>query len=130
MQYPTTFFKSCKFTALLLLGSMQMQAQHPAAVLENLVKAKSNRAELEKAITYCQNTKDPLKLKAIYFLIANMDIHSTADYYWENKEGLKVAFNELDYPDFDQATKAFDSIKEKKSRYTTQTRCLHRPRKH
>ena len=112
MKYQTTFFKTFKLTALLLLSSLQMQAQHPAAVLENLAKAKNNRAELEKAIAYCQKSNEPLKLKAIYFLIANMDIHSSSDYYWENKEGKKIAYNELDYPNFDQAAKAFETIKE------------------
>ena len=112
MQHHTTFLNTSKALVVAVLATIHMQAQQPAAVLENLAKAKNNRAELEKAIAHCQKSNDPLKLKAIYFLIANMDIHSTADYYWENKEGIKVPFNELDYPDFDQAAKAFETIKE------------------
>ena len=112
MQHHTTFLNTSKALVVAVLATIHMQAQQPAAVLENLAKAKNNRAELEKAIAHCQKSNNPLKLKAIYFLIANMDIHSTSDYYWENKAGTKVPFNELDYPDFDQAAKAFESIKE------------------
>ena len=101
----------CKLMCLMLLVTLNSFAQYPDAVEQNLKKAGKNRKELEKAIVYCQKTKDPLKLKAIYFLIANMDIHYSADYYWENKDKQKIPYNELDYPDFDQAAKAFENIK-------------------
>lgn len=89
------------------------QAQYPASVEAVLKKAGKNRIELEKAIQHCNKSGDSLKLKAIYFLIANMDIHSSSDYYWEDVAGKKIAYNELDYPDFEQAKTAFDTIKEK-----------------
>ncbi len=96
-----------------LLISNLVFAQHPEPVEVALKKAGNNRNELEKAINHCKKTGDTLKLKAIYFLIANMDIHYTSDYYWENSEKQKVAFNELDYSDFDQAMVAFETVKEK-----------------
>lgn len=40
-----------------------------------------------------------------------MDIHSSSDYYWEDAAGKKIAYNELDYPDFEQAKTAFEAIK-------------------
>lgn len=98
---------------LILLMPFLIQAQHPAPVETVLKKAGNNRVELEKAIEYCQKTGDSLKTKAIYFLIANMDIHSSSDYYWEDATGKKIAYNELDYPDFEQVKTAFDAIKEK-----------------
>jgi hypothetical protein len=107
------FFSSFRRVLLMSLFSISLFAQHPDAVEENLKKAGDNRPELEKAISYCQKTGDSEKLKAMYFLIANMDIHSTSDYYWENQAGEKIAYNELDYPDFEQASRAFDAIKEK-----------------
>ncbi len=106
-----TQYCSFKILLALVLCSLGSNAQHPAAVEENLKKAGNNRIELEKAIAYCHKTNDPLKLKAIYFLISNMDIHYSADYYWENIEGKKIPFNELDYPNFDVVAKVFDSIK-------------------
>jgi hypothetical protein len=87
------------------------RAQHPAPVETVLKKAGNNRVALEKAINHFKKSKDVLKLKAVYFLIAHMDIHFSSDYYWENSENKKIKFNELDYPNFDQAMKAFESIK-------------------
>ena len=101
----------CKLILFLALFVLNSYAQYPDAVEQNLKKSGKNRTELEKAIVYCQKSKDPLKLKAIYFLIANMDKHYSSDYYWENKDKQKIAFSELDYPDFDQAAKAFENIK-------------------
>lgn len=100
-----------KLFFLMVFVAANSYAQYPDAVEQNLKKAGNNRNELEKAILYCQKSKDPLKLKAIYFLIANMDIHYSSDYYWENKDKQKIPYNELDYPDFDQAAKAFENIK-------------------
>lgn len=77
-----------------------------------LVKAGNNRGELEKAIVHFQHEKDSLKLEATYFLISNMDIHSTKTHYWRNADGKKIDFNEFDYPNFKEAALAFDSIKQ------------------
>jgi hypothetical protein len=96
---------------LILLLPFLAQAQYPAAVEAVLKKAGNNRIELEKAIQYCNKSGDSLKLKAIYFLIANMDIHSSSDYYWVDAAGKKIAYDELDYPDFEQAKTAFEVIK-------------------
>ncbi|MEO6524615.1 MAG: hypothetical protein ABIN91_23220 [Mucilaginibacter sp.] len=78
-----------------------------------MAKAGKNRAELEKVISYCKKTGDPLKLKAIYFLISNMDIHYSVDYYWADGDNKKIAYNELDYPDFKLAVQAFNQLKSK-----------------
>jgi hypothetical protein len=102
-----------KIIIILLFFTLNAAAQYPDAVEQNLKKAEKNRPELEKAILHCKQTGDLQKLKAIYFLISNMDIHYSADYYWKNTEGQKIEFNELDYPDFDQAAKAFEELKTK-----------------
>lgn len=82
-----------------------------SAVLE---KAGKNKIELEKVIQqYNKNKSDSLKLKATYFLIANMDIHYSVDYYWADKTGKRIPYNEMDYPDFVTAVKAFEEIKPK-----------------
>jgi hypothetical protein len=88
------------------------QAQYPAAVETNLKKAGTNRPELEKALLYCNKTGDSLKIKAMQFLIANIDIHSSSDYYWEDAANKKIDYHELDYPDFEQAKAAFETIKQ------------------
>lgn len=102
----------CLFIWLPLLAPAQKHTAYPANVATNLKKAGKNRPELEKAIIHYQNLHDPLKLKAIYFLIANMDIHYAANYYWVDAKGNKVEYSELNYPDFATAQKAFDELKQ------------------
>ncbi len=102
------------FITLLLSGYTTLLAQpYPQDVEEVLAKAGKNRPELEKAVNYFKETGDSLKLKAIYFLVANMDIHESADYYWADSTGNRIAFNELDYPDFAATVKAFEQLKQK-----------------
>lgn len=96
-----------------LLFPFILHAQYPIAVEAVLKKAGSNRAELEKALQYSNKTGDALKIKAMQFLISNMDIHSSADYYWVNEAKEKVDYNELAYPDFEHAKTALTAIKEK-----------------
>lgn len=102
-------------TLLLTLAfSMSVRAQtvrYPAAVETVLKQAGKNRAELEKALTHYDRSDDTLKMKAIRFLIANMDIHYAEDYFWADSAGKKVPFNELDYPDFAASVQAFDTLK-------------------
>lgn len=95
----------------LLLFSFLSYAQYPSNVEIVLKKAGKNRVQLERALQYADSSKDTLKVKAMQFLIANMDIHKSSDYYWENSSQEKVAYNELSYSDFENATKALDEIK-------------------
>lgn len=97
---------------LLLFFPLVLHAQYPLAVETVLKKAGKNRVELEKALVYSSNTGDSLKMKAMQFLIANMDIHYSSDYYWENATGEKIKYNELDYTDMEKAKIAFGVIKE------------------
>jgi hypothetical protein len=84
---------------------------YPSKIEIVLKKAGKNKSELEKAIRYFQKTNDLQKLRAIYFLIENMDIHSSADYQWEDEHGKKVEFNELNYKDFNSAKVALEQLK-------------------
>lgn len=102
-----------QFKILALLFPLFIQAQYPVAVETVLKKAGTNRVELEKALQYSNKTGDFLKIKAMQFLIANMDIHTSSSYYWEDTTGKKMDYNELDYTDFTQAQTAFEAIKEK-----------------
>ena len=105
--------KKYLFTVLpfLLTSGLFAQTNYPLAVEAVLQKARGNRVELEKALDYFYRTKDSFKIKAINFLISNMDIHYSANYYWADSVGKKVAYNELDYPDFDSSIRAFDALK-------------------
>jgi hypothetical protein len=98
------------FTAF--TGISRGQIVYPKGVERVLTKAGSNRPELEKVILYCKKTNDPFKLRAAYFLIENMDIHYSRDYYWENAAGKRLVFNELDYADLSSAMIAFNKIRD------------------
>jgi len=90
----------------------QTQNPYPADVEAVLKQAGKNRTELEKSISYFQKSGDPLKLNAIYFLVRNMDIHYSQNYYWaDSATGKRIDYNELNYPDFAAAVEAFERIK-------------------
>ncbi len=101
------------FSALLIVLSFGLDAQmkYPTSVETVLQKTKGNRGELEKVLNYFYKTGDSLKIKAINFLISNMDIHSSYNYYWADSIGRRLSYNELDYPDFDSSIRAFDALK-------------------
>lgn len=96
---------------LLLINSLYVHAQSNPAAIEKVLKQTKNRGELEKVIAHYKKSANPLKLKAAYFLIANMDIHSSYDIYWADKNGKKLAFNELNYPTMEAAVAAFNKLK-------------------
>ncbi|WP_163408873.1 transglutaminase domain-containing protein [Flavobacterium ajazii] len=100
------------FKTIVFLIPFLVQAQYPSAVEAVLKKSGTNRPELEKALAYSDKTGDPYKIKAMQFLIANMDIHSSSDYYWEDSANNKIAYNELDYADFEQSRNAFATVKQ------------------
>ncbi len=103
-------------SVLLLLSGVCSMSQNSLSknLTDVLTKAGKNRGELEKVIhQYNQNKGDSLKLKATYFLISNMDIHTSVDYYWADETGKKILYNEMNYPDFATAVKAFEDIKPK-----------------
>ncbi len=101
------------FKILFFLFPFLIQAQYPPTVEVILKKAGKNRLELEKALQYANKTEDELKIKAMQFLISNMDIHSSSDFYWENQAKEKIDYNELSYADFGDAKIALQAIKEK-----------------
>ena len=96
-----------------LLSFAQPSKPYPIKIETVLKKAGKNRLELEKAIIHYKKTKDPLKLKAVYFLIANMDIHYSVDYYLADSAGKKIEYNEFAYSDYDKAVQALEEIKNK-----------------
>lgn len=75
-----------------------------------LDKAGDNRAELEEVINHYKQTHEIQKLKAAYFLIANMEGQCYATTKIVDTTGKKVDFNVLDYPDYKTMVAAWDSL--------------------
>ena len=69
-----------------------------------------NKNELKTVLNYYAQKHDSLKWKAACFLIGNMDIHFSEQFYWETHEGKVLKFNELDYPDFRSAVAEFNRL--------------------
>ena len=103
------------FLALVLTGMVSCQVKDfkklPDDVQVALDSAKDNQAELMKVIThYSEKETDSLKLKAAYFLIANMPEHSYVKAKLVDTAKHLVKFNVLDYPDYKTMVKAWDSV--------------------
>lgn len=79
---------------------------------KNIKAAGENWTELVKAIKYFKKDKDPLKQEAVNFLIANMDIHFSADYVWVNSKGKEIKIDELSFSDFNSFKKSIDKMKD------------------
>ncbi len=101
----------------LLLGCLSLvvitnaQKNIPNDVRQVINKARHKEDLLTVIHRYSQNKQDNLKLKAAFFLIANMDVHFSQDYYWADSLGRRIDFNELNYSSFKASVRAFDSLK-------------------
>jgi hypothetical protein len=98
----------CLFAVFPLLATAQFQYPENVQAALNLT---DNKVELEKALQYFYKTKDSIKIKSINFLVANMPVHNSKNYYWADGSGNRIPYNELDYPDFKQSVAAFEEIK-------------------
>ena len=102
-------------------SSTLQQRKYSPEIDSVLTKAGINHIELEKALDYFYYKKDSVKMKAIEFLVANMDIHYSETYYWKDLlNGNKIEYSEFDYPDFESAVKGIDSLKSKYGLLTCQ----------
>ncbi len=96
----------------IVLSSCSKKSPYPEDVALALDKAGDNRPELEKAITYFSAWDDTLKLKAIFYLIGNMENHSYAVFGLFDTLGNKIEFDASRYPDFDEVVSVADSLEE------------------
>jgi hypothetical protein len=87
------------------------QIHYPAKVEAALKESGRNKTELIKALNFFYKTRDSLKIKCINFLIGNMPVHSSYNYYWADYNGQRVEFNELNYSSFNDAVTAFNQLK-------------------
>lgn len=73
----------------------------------------TNGPELEKALQYFYKKGNDIEIKSINFLIENMPIHSSSNYYWADENSHKIEYNELSYRTFKEAIQAFEVLKKK-----------------
>jgi hypothetical protein len=88
------------------------QKKYSAEIENVLVKSGKNRSQLQYALEYFDKSGDSLKIRAIQFLIGNMDIHYSMDYYWSDSSNKRINFNELDYADYKTALEHIEKLKQ------------------
>lgn len=86
------------------------EISYPPDITKALEKAGDNRVELLKVFDHYQATGDSLKLRAAYFLVANMEGHSYMQFGLFDSTKAEVAFNVLDYTNYDSLLKAWDEL--------------------
>ena len=112
------FLSLCSLISVCLLAST-----YPSDIESVLRKSGQNRKELERAIEYFR--KDKQKQEAIFFLIRNMDIHYSEYIEWKAPDGKTVPFNELEYPTYKEAVKAFKTNYSSATAYRQKTEDIH-----
>lgn len=68
--------------------------------------------ELSKTLDYFQKKGDKEQYDAAMFLVTNMPIHYAEDNIWLDKSGNEVVFKVTNYKDIEQATIAFNKLKD------------------
>jgi len=81
-----------------------------ARIAANLAKAGSNRGEIQRFLDGCAESRDPQKLAAARFLVANMDGHGFARIALVGKNGQEIPYEALDHANLAAAKKALDAI--------------------
>ncbi|WP_281235323.1 transglutaminase-like domain-containing protein [Flavobacterium gelatinilyticum] len=86
-----------------------------SAVFSQSISHSNLSKERLERVVYKHYQFDTEKKEAAKFLISNMDIHYGRNYNWIDRDNNKIYFNELDYPNPEEAINAFlklqDSIK-------------------
>jgi len=83
---------------------------YPPDVERALELAGDNRVEFEKLFGFFHRPQDSLKLRAAYFLVANMPGHGFSINELYDTSGTVVVLDVMDYPDYDSLIKAIESI--------------------
>lgn len=113
MRHNSTLLSTAGFLAcIILIVGCGATSPYPPDVAETLDAAGDNRAELEQVLQHYSESGDTLKLQAAYYLIGNMGDHCYATYALEDTSGNEIAFNVLDYSDYDALTASFDTLEQ------------------
>lgn len=88
------------------------KSDYPADVKQTLTKADDNALELENVLQhYSQTPEDSLKYRAACFLIGNMgEKHAWVDFELQDDNKNPIAFNVLNYENYDALLNAWDSL--------------------
>lgn len=98
---------SCFLSSTISVFASQIDSPEIKTAFE---KAGENSSELQKVIEYYKKSGEKQKLKALFFLIANMEEHSYATYRLFDSAGVDVNLDVLSFPNYDSLTEAVREI--------------------
>jgi len=108
------FTLSFIISMLLIFASCQNNNQndYPESVKETLEKADDNAKNLDAVLQhYIENSQDSLKYRAACYLIGNLgEKHAWVDFELQTENENPIAFNVLDYKNYDALLDAWDSL--------------------
>lgn len=100
------------FVIMLLSVNLALSQKYTDNI-NRVLSLTENKDEIKKALDYFYKTGDKVKIAAINFIVENIAIHKSKNYYWADLTGKKVPFNELGYSDFKSAIEGFEQLKQK-----------------
>lgn len=97
------------FLAFLLLAPA-CSSDPPAPIEESLLLADNNRTELEMVLGHYRRLRDPQKLEAARFLIANMSVHGFERHELTDADGKLLGFDARRFKTLDRAQQELDRL--------------------
>jgi len=109
--HPLRFLLIIFFISIIITGCGRRADSDIAADINRALKeAGDNRGEIEKVLDHYAELGDTLRLKAAQYLVANMAGHSYVTYYLHDTAKAEVAFDVLDYPDYNTLLVGFEKL--------------------
>ncbi|MCF7920635.1 MAG: transglutaminase-like domain-containing protein [Candidatus Cloacimonetes bacterium] len=97
---------------LIVVEQYQAYWQCPLSVRKVLGGMETNRDELYEAVTAYQRTGNEQRLRALYFLLENMDQHSFALAGLKDSTGTKINYDISEFANLAEAEAKLDSLQE------------------
>ena len=94
----------------LTLLAVSCSSNPPAPIEESLLLADKNRTELEMVLGHYRRLRDPQKLEAARFLVANMSEHGFVRYELTDADGNALGFDARRFANLDAAQRELDRL--------------------
>ncbi|MCB9903865.1 MAG: transglutaminase domain-containing protein [Planctomycetes bacterium] len=94
----------------LTLLAVSCSSNPPAPIEESLLLADKNRTELEMVLGHYRRLRDPQKLEAARFLVANMSEHGFVRYDLTDSDGNALGFDARRFANLDAAQRELDRL--------------------
>lgn len=97
-------------TLATLLLAAACSSDPPAPIEESLLLADNNRTELEIVLGHYRRLRDPQKLDAARFLVANMSVHGFVQYELTDADGNPLGFDARRFQTLERAQQELERL--------------------